>query len=126
MPDCFYCGELADGLDHTVPIAYTSRNGTRTRTRKPGEIDNGHSRVPSCQECNSLLGSQLFPTLQERAAYLARKLRARYRSDLFGPEWTAEELTEIGPSLRAQIERKIAESARIKRRVAVCQRIARL
>jgi hypothetical protein len=122
MSNCFYCGQLGDGTDHAVPIAYTTRNGRGTR--RQGDLDNGHLRVPCCRECNSLLGSKLFDSIQARAAYLARKLKNRYRLLLSAPQWTDQEIAEVGPSLRAMILAKADQAAITRRRIAICQKIA--
>ncbi len=83
---CVYCGEHATDREHVVP---KSLGGSWT--------------VPSCRECNSLIGASLQPSLSERRKVIARKVKARYRKVLRVPEWDREEVSELGPILRLAI-----------------------
>lgn len=45
----------------------------------------------------------MFPTIQARAAYLAHKYKSRYAKLIKAPVWDADELAELGPTLRSSI-----------------------
>lgn len=111
MQVCNYCGEPADTLDHVIPYSrLTSAKRTGTRA------DIGET-VACCRECNSLLGAQQFPSIQDRSRFIGRRLKQRYAKLLNSPSWTADELAEVGPALRSSI---LADA---KRRAVVRERI---
>ena len=70
MAYCYYCGLPANGIDHVVPQKLL--NGAMIA----GDIDSyteligrGRGRtleVPSCQQCNSILGAGYDQTLADR------------------------------------------------------------
>ena len=110
MKLCTYCGGLERPTrDHVVPEAI-KRNGKGKR------FDIGPI-VPACHECNSLLGDRYLLTVRERAAYLLRRYRARYARLLATPEWTDEELDELGDRLRRVIIGAQMERADVLRRL---------
>jgi hypothetical protein len=101
---CFYCGLPANSIDHVVPqsVLYMLE-------------DTGHSthgnrvmKVPCCHECNCLLGASCQSTLTERKKSLKDKLRHRYRKYLDLPDWTDQELSELGDHLRKEIFASLA------------------
>lgn len=98
LPDrnsCFYCGDLATQEDHVIPHSFPHSGDNRMGWF----VDT----VPSCQECNAVLHTSLFDTLDERLAYLAGKMKLRYKSELKHPVWSKQELSELSPRLRKQI-----------------------
>lgn len=90
---CYYCGEKAECEDHVIPHSLLYPEGVN---RRGWERDT----LPSCTECNSLLGSEVFDTLAERKSHLESKLVARYANELRSPTWTEKELAELGDSLQ--------------------------
>lgn len=104
---CVYCGILADSEDHVVPRHLLSR---------AGELGLDLSKVmrmkqwvhPACRECNSSLGGKLFATLRERREEAHRLIRRRYASYLRTPDWSEEELSEMGPKAQAEIVAALA------------------
>lgn len=90
----------ADTVDHIIPIAY---NYTRRPDNAAGK---GGERVPCCRECNSLLGAKALFSIQERAHEISECLTRRYYKELKAPVWTQEELDDLGPALRKQVESK--------------------
>lgn len=70
---CFYCRDTATCKDHTIPVSFVStgkRTGSDYRRLKDFQ-------VPSCTECNLLLGSKCFPDMAARMLYLLEKLKKR-------------------------------------------------
>lgn len=99
MSTCHYCGADADTKDHIIPIVYL-RNGRPRNRRAIGDT------VDCCRECNSLLGAKALFSIEERANELAECLTRRYKKELKAPIWTEEDLSDLGPTLRKQIEAK--------------------
>lgn len=89
---CIYCGMPEECWDHALPYSQRHRKEARKRLL-----------VPSCSECNSLLGNSLQETLGDRVAYCKTKLQAKYSSLLQSPRWTSEELSELGEVLRREV-----------------------
>ncbi len=91
---CFYCGMPADTVDHVPP-----------QMARPILIAHGVSRwdfveVEACHECNSSIGAKALYTLAERKKYIKERIRARYRRILQMPEWSEDQLKELGPGLK--------------------------
>jgi len=99
---CVYCGSLADSEDHVVP---------RHLLKRAGELSIDLSKVmrmkswvhPCCRECNSILGGQIFPTIQERRAAAHKGIRKKYASYLRIPDWSDEELAVMGQTAQREI-----------------------
>ena len=94
---CIYCGEPADTLDHVPP---------KTRVydyRSLNLIKEYYFKVYCCKECNNLLSDTLQDCLFDRIEVLKAKLYRRYRRYLKIPEWEAEELAELGKTLKEEV-----------------------
>lgn len=109
MHFCTYCGLPADTIDHTIPQTIVKAAGdagvnlsSLTRIR--------YFTVHACRECNSTLGDRVFPTLEERRAFVKAHIRRKYRGELKMPNWTDEELADVGPiaqiDIRAALQRR--------------------
>lgn len=81
---CFYCGEAADEREHVVP----------RHTHLPTRV------VPSCGECNRFASGELFATIVEKHEAIRAKRRRKYHKLLCMPEWTPDEITEMGTAFR--------------------------
>ena len=115
---CSYCGDPADSLDHFIPHI---RNRTHSlKSFKRSEV------IPSCRECNTLLGEKLFESIGGRAGYLHTKYQTRYSKIISMPEWGNEELEELGYNLRSMVEQEIKTKKDVLRRVEHCLYISRL
>lgn len=115
MPSCNYCGEPADTRDHIIPVSYqTNARPTKSARHNPryGET------VPCCRDCNVMLGTKLFPSMEDRCHYVAGALRRRYSKLINAPAWTADELAELGPGLRASILADASRRNVVRRRIA--------
>ena len=98
--DCHYCGAPATTKDHIIPISYNYNGRPNNANAKGGKT------VDCCRECNSLLGAKALFTIEERAHELAECLERRYKKELNAPVWADEDLEELGPNLRKQVEAK--------------------
>lgn len=72
---CFYCGQVATGVDHQPPISkieeYESICASQNRT--------AHLlKVSCCGECNRLLGNSVFSTFKAKLENLRRRLKKKY------------------------------------------------
>lgn len=96
---CIYCGEYGDEIEHVVPKC----------TRLPTYT------VLACKECNGIASVRLFPSFAEKQAYIITKLKKKYQKIITTPEWTEDELVEMGPGLQGHI-RMFSEAAKSLRR----------
>jgi hypothetical protein len=109
-PRCYYCGEPATERDHVVPRSQLPVLRPMVNSEVPTTVD-------CCGECNRVLSNSLQESLVDRAAELKARLRARYRHLLEMPEWTPEELQDLGHGLRGVVAAALVERARIERRL---------
>lgn len=93
---CTYCGQSADTLDHCIPYSFS-----RGRQTKGSKSPLGFCTY-CCRECNSLLGSSIFPTFQERLVYLNKKLSKKYNKFLT-VVWDEEDLSSVSGNLKRYI-----------------------
>lgn len=107
---CYYCGQLAGTVDHVPPLSVYSA--------LPNRDEYQPKLVSCCSECNSLLGASPLLTLGRRRVYIRKALKHRYRKILSAPDWSEEELDELGPNLRsacwAMQQQKLILKARLK------------
>lgn len=114
---CTYCGTVADSVDHVVPQHLLER---------AGELELDLSKVmrmrswqvPACRECNSFLGGKLFATLKERRESAHKSIRRKYASYLRVPNWSDEELSEMGPRASDEIRAALVVRNWIRGRLA--------
>ena len=98
---CAYCGEGATDVEHVIPRVSSLPTYT----------------VPSCSECNNIAGALLFPSFHSKLLYIQEKIRRRYRHVLRVPEWTTDEIEEMGQSMRTMILAFQRARKWVKRRV---------
>jgi len=85
---CVYCGALADTEDHFPPVSETMSGFL----------------LPCCRECNSLAGSMHGRNFWERVKQVKAKLKKRHERDLRVPNWSSEELDEMGHDMQRDIK----------------------
>lgn len=95
---CTYCGMPANTIDHVPPIS-----------ARPILTSMGVSRwdfleVPSCHECNSAIGAKALWTVRERKQWIKGFLSKKYKRILKMPNWTEEEISELGRGLKDHVE----------------------
>lgn len=98
---CFYCGVPANSIDHVIPRVIL-------RCLDPAVARDHRYRwtVRACHECNTLLGSRVFDTLEARRAALKDILRRRHKRLLDAPDWTEAELAACGPVLQGYLRQQ--------------------
>lgn len=111
MNSCAYCGEASCCFDHVIPRQYLSPNKKRTGK----EVG---FKVPSCSQCNSILGDRIFKNLVERKEFVHKRLRVKLRKHSARVMWDEEEMAEMGPVLRSTIEIAQAKTDIARDRIA--------
>jgi len=117
---CYYCGLPAESTDHVVPQSMLD-DWIRLGDLEDYDLATGRGRrltVPSCQQCNSMLGGKYDPTLGDRKMRVKVRLRKKYERVLATPDWTPEQLATLGPRLRGHVERAIRMRDLVRRRIA--------
>ena len=92
---CYYCGIVADSVDHCPPINALYCMGSEYYNRKGIFL----VKVPACRECNSALGAKLLETLASRRQYMRIWLDKRYEQLITLPKWSNDEFEELGDGL---------------------------
>lgn len=116
MNFCSYCGDVADTVDHVIPLSW-NRVGARTNSGANGST----SVTPACRDCNINLSNVPIHSISGRRAYLAKKLAAKLKR-IRKVMWTADELDELGTGeLRQRVEGGLHARAHLEQRVeALC------
>jgi hypothetical protein len=105
---CIYCGVVAEVLDHAYPMA-----------REPSLAPPGMMLlVPACAECNSMATNEVHRSIDERRAYIHRRLRERNKSLLNTPEWDDDELAELEGRLRESVLTSLEAKRRLLLRLS--------
>lgn len=95
---CIYCGMPANSVDHVPPTSV-----------RPILVGMGVQRwdfveVSACGECNSAIGAKALWTVRERKAWVKQFLKRKYRRVLSLPDWTGEEIEELGRGLQDHVK----------------------
>ncbi len=98
---CVYCGEHSYEWEHVIPYSF----GLPT------------CLVRACPECNRLAGSEIFPTIYAKQGFIKDKLLTRHQKLLRSPDWSEDELDEMGYGLRSYIQRGAYEKDRLLARL---------
>ena len=78
--------------------------------------------IPSCRECNVLLGALPILLIGGRKAHLLRKYRTKYRKALSTPPWSEDELRRVRHNLRAKIQAALVVREAVEARLGVLSR----
>lgn len=60
--------------------------------------------VPSCGNCNRILGDKFIPRIHERSAHILQRLGIKYRKELNIKKRSEKEMCDMSYTLRIQIE----------------------
>lgn len=112
---CTYCGNTEDlTRDHVIPNSFLRLHRAYA----------GDWLVPACGECNRQLGDELFFNVPDRARYLVRKFRQRWRKDLDCAVTVADVEDATGhyrQYLQSAINRRLIYQARMQHLVRVAE-----
>lgn len=106
MTPCIYCGCPATTIDHIPPVADRAQL-----------MHVHHFEVDACHECNSMLAARTLWTVEERKSWIKQYLKKKYRRLINSPEWTVDELDELGPKLRKGIQVALGKKALVMERI---------
>ena len=110
---CFYCGEPADCIDHTIPYSWFRD----TKTSGQRQQESVGFMTYSCRECNQILGDKIFPTIQDRLLYVHKHLRKRHKKEM-NVVWDNEDLSTVSGRLQEYINQQNNLNLKIRTRLA--------
>jgi 5-methylcytosine-specific restriction endonuclease McrA len=117
---CTYCGLPADTEDHIVPMSLLARiEGLSTDVRAeilaelPMLI-----RVYACRQCNSVLGNRVYRGIVDRRDAVKDYLRRKHKRLLKSPDWTDEEIDQLGYTLRDHVKNRMELKKVVKARLS--------
>lgn len=115
-PRCIYCGDYNSGIvrDHVVSVAW--RGGKR-------HYDRRHT-VPSCPQCNNLLGDKPLHNIADRAAFLVDAIERHERRYLNTVDRTTEELAELDHFLAMTLKSAMYEKALALQRIEYAKQVS--
>lgn len=108
---CAYCGAPATDREHVYPRAYIQRMQAEGKVI-PQTI------VPSCRECNQLAGDKVFRSKAAKARFIGSKIAERHAAILETPDWSTEEIAELGYALRTAVRTMLAQRDAVRARLA--------
>lgn len=110
---CVYCGLVAATVDHIPP-----------RTVRPSLIALGYQdlypfiEVRACLECNSTLSDRPLWDVQSRKDHIKDRLKRKYKRYLELPDWSPDDLAEMGYKMRLHITQGLAIRAVTRARIS--------
>lgn len=109
-PDlCAYCGDSSVAWDHAPAISQVDNLDIKILTEAGGTF----TLYPVCRQCNDFLQNSAEHTLLERLAILDKKYARKVNNY---PEWSEEDLGELGSTLRSFILIEITKKDTIIRK----------
>lgn len=112
MESCTYCNDIASVREHVIPASYF---GFRTYDPSKQWV------VPSCETCNLLAGSKMFFSIPEKATYILKRYKSKYRKVLALPYWSQDELSDVSYILRSSIEGSLMAKAILQRKISALE-----
>ena len=98
---CVYCGEPSNSDEHFPPKSVS---------------DTG-LLLPACLECNTIASAVHANNWINRVSYVKEKLRRQWLRDLKVANWSKDELDELGPQMRREVEASIKRKKLIQERL---------
>lgn len=95
---CVYCGDYYACDDHYIP---------RSREATNRDSSSGcNNTVACCSMCNQLLNDVGLYSITERAGYLMGRYHNKYADVIYMPEWSDNDINELGDSLAKDVRSK--------------------
>lgn len=85
---CWYCGDPSDTLDHCPSVSAAYAYGPETLANNGIKL----LLIPSCRECNNLLGDVAIFVPEQRGYFIYEMLNHRYRKTNKWKEFAEEEV----------------------------------
>ena len=98
---CLYCGLPASCVDHCPALSSVMSVGSEYCEENKIPL----FLVPSCSECNHLIGARVLWTIEERRAFIAGRLKKRYKRICNLPAWSDEDIAKLGRGLKSMVRR---------------------
>jgi len=117
MYNCIYCGDVATTRDHFIPWTY-NHVGKRKETVGTGKKIDGKNIVPACLECNSMAGNKVFETIEKKREYIQERIEIKYKKIIRIPDWSENELKELGRKLMKDTRLKMLAKQWVINRIA--------
>lgn len=114
---CYYCGKQATQIDHVIPKNMLRNFALST---EPITLENIARRVLmvfSCGECNRLLSDTFTESLTEKKKLLKSRLKRRHKKLLEIPDWSPNEIEELGYNLRSYVQNSLDRLFLLKERL---------
>lgn len=84
---CAYCGEYGSEAEHVVP--------------KHLELDTW--TILACSDCNNIAGGAPLFTFRDKRDHIRAGIRKRHGKLLRMPDWTDDEIDDLGPAMRRSV-----------------------
>lgn len=116
LETCVYCGQNATCKDHVMPLKVASQLDL-TNKYLWEKIKHLMVLVPSCSECNSIAGSEVFENIRDKRSYIQNVLKKKHRKWLRHVEWDQEDIEELGPNMLVEVKKAMKNKLVVTRRV---------
>lgn len=112
---CVYCADASGSVDHVPPLSHVDRYSMQEWAARGVKF----LLVPACMDCNRMLGARALYSVQERAAYIAKKLEDAYEKN--AALWSDAEVSEMGAEFKRTIIAKRRQNEALLDRVRAAQ-----
>lgn len=102
---CIYCGDTKTRIDAFPPVDVTGDDGA------------GFC-FPCCNECGYLAKTSDPLNFRNRVTFIKIAIRNLHRKMLGRPDWSAEEIAEIGPGMREEVIKWQESKNNVQKRIA--------
>ena len=105
---CFYCGEIADTLDHIPPLSLAENYSQ----------NHNHVLVRCCSECNDIAYNENHSCIEDRIDFIKSKMTKKYKKKIaVASKWNDQDLSEVKGLLRKSIENDVVIGLAAKDRI---------
>lgn len=116
FPGCFYCGDIAQTIDHCPPISFCSVADIAWFKKNKIKF----YKVQCCMSCNTRLSNRKLFRLQDRTEYITRRLEIEAEKFVI---WSKEEVKEMSPMFQKMIKGKQAMHNALMARIRFSQEL---
>tara|TARA_R100000900_G_scaffold139757_1_gene119562 strand:+ start:416 stop:886 length:471 start_codon:yes stop_codon:yes gene_type:complete len=99
---CTYCGRPSNNRDHVVPRSFSDYNPDNTPTTKK-------NTVPSCSQCNGVLGSRPILNIGDRAQFLIEMYTKKFKDLLAMPHHSDDDINELEGTLKKMMKNSMKQ-----------------
>lgn len=110
---CFYCGDVAESIDHCPPLSWCDAKQIKWFEEKKIKF----YLVRCCNQCNQKLSNKPFFTLEERAEFVKQYLQDKLSKFVV---WDEEEIKEMSSMFKKMIKAKNQQRKYLMFRLTCC------